>query len=121
MIKAVKFVSIAVSDQDRALSFYTDKLGFRIATDQPMGESGRWIEVAIPGAETRLVLHHPADTPDTIGTTANVAFVSDDVFATHATLADRGVSFEVEPEKSDWGSYAIFTDPDGNRFVVSSR
>ena len=49
MIRGVKFVSIPVVDQDRALAFYTEKLGFRVATDQPFDGKQRWIELAIPG------------------------------------------------------------------------
>ena len=56
MIKAVKFVSVYVSDQDRALAFYTQKLGFTVVTDQPMGPGARWIELRIPGAETGVVI-----------------------------------------------------------------
>ena len=43
MIKAIKFASIPVTDQDRALAFYTSKLGFRILTDQQFDEKQRWI------------------------------------------------------------------------------
>ncbi len=56
MIKQIKFVSIPVADQNRALDFYTDKLGFTIITDQPFDEKQRWIELRIPKAETRVVL-----------------------------------------------------------------
>ena len=49
MIKAIKFCSIPVADQDRALDCYTSKLGFVVATDQEMGPQ-RWIELGIPGA-----------------------------------------------------------------------
>ena len=56
MIKAVKFVSIPVKDQDQALDFYTKKLGFQILTDQPFGGGQRWLELGIPGAETKVVL-----------------------------------------------------------------
>jgi catechol 2,3-dioxygenase-like lactoylglutathione lyase family enzyme len=56
MIRGIKFASVPVSDQDRALAFYTEKLGFRLVTDQPFNDSQRWIELAIPGADTRLVL-----------------------------------------------------------------
>jgi catechol 2,3-dioxygenase-like lactoylglutathione lyase family enzyme len=44
MIRAIKFVSIPVRDQERALSFYTEKLGFQILTDQPLDAKQRWIE-----------------------------------------------------------------------------
>ena len=60
MIRGIKFVSIPVKDQDAALSFYTEKLGFRIQTDQPFGPGQRWIELAIPGADSGLALIHSA-------------------------------------------------------------
>ena len=53
MIKGVKFASIPVSNQDRALAFYTEKLGFRLLTDQPFSEEQRWVELGLPGADTR--------------------------------------------------------------------
>jgi catechol 2,3-dioxygenase-like lactoylglutathione lyase family enzyme len=56
MIKGVKFASIPVSNQDRALAFYTEKLGFRLLTDQPFSEEQRWVELGLPGADTRVVL-----------------------------------------------------------------
>ena len=59
MIRGIKFISVPVSDQDTSLVFYTDTLGFRVTTDQPMGPGKRWIELAIPGAETGFVLFTP--------------------------------------------------------------
>ena len=56
MIKQIKFVSIPVADQNRALDFYTEKLGFTIITDQPFDDKQRWIELRVPKAETRVVL-----------------------------------------------------------------
>jgi catechol 2,3-dioxygenase-like lactoylglutathione lyase family enzyme len=56
MIRGVKLVSIPVKDQDVSLKFYTEKLGFRIATDQPFNGKQRWIELQIPGADTSLAL-----------------------------------------------------------------
>src|SRR5262249_60446976 len=56
MIKAIKFASVPVRDQDRALEFYTGKLGFRVITDSPFNETQRWIELGIPRADTKLVL-----------------------------------------------------------------
>ena len=47
MIKAIKFVSVPVSDQQRALDFYTQTLGFRVITDQPFDDNQRWIELGI--------------------------------------------------------------------------
>jgi catechol 2,3-dioxygenase-like lactoylglutathione lyase family enzyme len=74
MIKRLKFVSIPTRDQDRALTFWTDKIDFRIVTDQPMGEGKRWIELAIPGAETGVVLFTPEGQEDRIGSFFNGSF-----------------------------------------------
>jgi len=52
MIRGVKFASIPVTDQDRALAFYTEKLGFRLLTDQPFDKKQRWIELGISGTDT---------------------------------------------------------------------
>ncbi len=59
MIRGVKIVSIPVRNQDVALKFYTEKLGFKVATDQPFGPGQRWIELLIPGADTALALFTP--------------------------------------------------------------
>ena len=120
MIRRVKFASIPVRDQDAALDFYTSKLGFRVATDQPLGEQ-RWIELRIPGADTRVVLHTLPGQEDRVGTPSNVVFASDDVRATFRELAGRGVRFVAEPEEQRWGTFATFSDPDGNEFLISSR
>ncbi len=58
MIRGIKFACVPTRDQDRALKFYTEKLGFRVMTDQPFGAQ-RWIELGIPGAESQLVLFTP--------------------------------------------------------------
>ena len=55
MIRGIKFVSVPVRDQDAALKFWTEKCGFKVATDQAFGPQ-RWIELMIPGADTGLVL-----------------------------------------------------------------
>jgi catechol 2,3-dioxygenase-like lactoylglutathione lyase family enzyme len=121
MIKRLKFVSIPTSDQDRALAFWTEKIGFRIVTDQPMGEDRRWIELSIPGAETGVVLFTPDGQEDRIGSFFNGSFACEDVEYSYRQLSERGVEFEEGPQKQPWGSYAIFRDPDGNRFVLGSK
>lgn len=120
MIRGIKFASIAVRDQDRALEYYTRVLGFRIVTDQPFDGGQRWIELGIPGAETRVVLFTPDGHEDGIGSVSNVTFMADDVVKTYEELLSRGVDFTTEPETMPWGTYAIFRDLDGNSFVLSS-
>jgi len=121
MIKGVKFVSIPVRDQQRALDFYTSKLGFTIMTDQPFDGGRRWLELRIPGAETRVVLFTPDGWEDRIGGFLNVVFFSDNVEKTAADLASKGVEFVQPPKKEPWGTSAIFKDADSNQFVLSSR
>jgi predicted enzyme related to lactoylglutathione lyase len=121
MIKGIKFVGIPVTDQDRALEFYTKKLGFSIATDQPFNDTQRWIELKIPGADTGVVLFTPDGHEKRIGDFQSISFHTKDVQKTYDELTARGVEFTGPPKTADWGSSAIFKDPDGNMFVLGSR
>jgi predicted enzyme related to lactoylglutathione lyase len=121
MIKRMKFTSIPVRDQDKALAFWTEKMGFQIVTDRPMGPGMRWIELKIPGAQTGVALFTPPGQEDRIGTFANISFGCDDVEKTYRALKERGVEFMQEPKKESWGTSAIFKDPDGNTFVLGSN
>ncbi|HEY2102078.1 MAG TPA: VOC family protein [Chthoniobacterales bacterium] len=120
MIKQIKFVSIPVADQNRALDFYTDKLGFTIITDQPFDAKQRWIELRIPKADTRVVLFTAEGDEKRIGTFMNMSYSCDDIQETYNSLKARGVEFEGPPQEQPWGTYAILKDSEGNRFVVSS-
>jgi len=99
---------------------FTEKLGFRVMTDQPFGDQ-RWIELGIPGAESGLALFTPKGHEDRIGGFQPISFWTDDVFATAKILKSKGVEFAVEPKKEPWGSTSIFKDVDGNQFVLSSK
>jgi predicted enzyme related to lactoylglutathione lyase len=121
MIKAVKFVSIPVKDQDQALDFYIKKAGFQILTDQPFGGGQRWIELSIPGGETRVVLFTPPGHEKFIGTFSNITFLADSVEKTYDEMSARGVEFQQPPKKEPWGTSAMFKDPEGNVFLLSSK
>ena len=121
MIKGIKFVGIPVENQDRALKFYTEKLGFAVATDQPMGPAGqRWIELRIPGAETRVSLFTPEGHEDRVGTFANLSLYSDNVERTYEELKGKGVEFTAPPKKQQWGTSVIFKDSEGNQLHLGS-
>lgn len=120
MITMLKFVGIPVSDQERALAFYTRQLGWSVATDQPMGPGKRWIELRIGDAGTRVALFTPEGHEDRIGTFFNGSLACDDVEATYRQLSERGVEFVEPPTAQPWGTFAKFRDPDGNIFVLSS-
>jgi len=121
MITHVKFVSIPTRDQGRALKFYTEQLGFEVATDQPFNEKQRWIELRVGNSPTRVVLFTPEGHESRIGTFFNGSLACDDVEATYRQLRQRGVEFTSEPQKQPWGVFAMFKDPDGNQFVLSSH
>ncbi|MGH9483037.1 MAG: VOC family protein [Terriglobales bacterium] len=121
MIRGVKFVSIPVRDQDVALRFFTQALGFKVSTDQPFTPKQRWIELSVPGAETGLALFTPEGHENRIGQFQSIAFWCDDVFATAKILQSKGVTFAKEPKHEAWGDSAVFQDPDGNQFALSSK
>jgi catechol 2,3-dioxygenase-like lactoylglutathione lyase family enzyme len=121
MIKGIKFVGVPVRDQDRALEFYTRKLGFAVVTDQPFNDRQRWIELGIPGADTGIVLMTPEGHEGRIGTWQGIAFWSHNVQKTYDVLTSRGVEFVGPPTEADWGSSAIFKDGDGNQFALGSK
>lgn len=121
MIKRIKFLGIPVRDQDRALQFYTEKLGFRILTDQEFSEKQRWIELSIPGAETGIALFTPDGQEDRIGTFVNTSWEVENIEKTYKELVERGVEFAGPPQRQPWGTYVILKDSEGNQIVLGSR
>jgi catechol 2,3-dioxygenase-like lactoylglutathione lyase family enzyme len=121
-VTQVGTVIVPVSDQDRALEFYLDKLGFEKRVDTPFGESERWVEVAPPGAATTIAIVPPREGEPT-GIETRVALSSKDIEADHASLRARGV--DADPEVSRMGDPVppmfFFRDPDGNSFMIVQR
>ncbi|GFE78642.1 lactoylglutathione lyase [Steroidobacter agaridevorans] len=121
MLKFVKFAELPVVDQDRALSFYTEKLGLRVAQDAPYKEGWRWIELAIPGAETRILL--TAQQGEMKSDIPRLVIISDDVDAAYRKLSANGVVFTKEPTNAPWNSgqrFAQLRDSEGNGIVIST-
>lgn len=121
MVRGIKFVGVPVTDQDVALKFYTESLGLKVVTDQPFTPKQRWIELKIPGADTGIALFTPEGHEGRIGEFQSISFWCDDVFTTAEVLKKKGVPFSKEPTVESWGSVAVFKDPDGNQFVLSSN
>lgn len=120
MIKRIKFLGIPVRDQNRALQFYTEKLGFRVKTDQEFSPTQRWIELSIPGAETGIVLFTPEGHEQRIGTFVNTSWEVDDVQKTYDELQAKGVEFAGPPQSQAWGAFAKMRDSEGNQIVLAS-
>jgi catechol 2,3-dioxygenase-like lactoylglutathione lyase family enzyme len=118
-IAQVGTVIVPVSDQDRALEFFVEKLGFEKRADIPMGEAMRWLEVAPPGAATTIAIVPPREGEPT-GVATRVAFATDDIDSDHASLKAQGV--DVDEEVSRMGGPVppmfFFRDPDENQFFI---
>jgi catechol 2,3-dioxygenase-like lactoylglutathione lyase family enzyme len=121
MITHVNFVTVPVRDQQRALDFYTDKLGLKVHTDQPWGKDMRWIELKVGGSNTKLVLFTPPGQEDRIGGFATFTLACDNVQKTYEELKAKGVEFTQEPKTEHWGTSAMFNDADGNTILLSAR
>ena len=113
-------VIVTVGDQDGAIAFYTEKLGFEKRTDVPMGDGYRWVEVAPAGAETTIAVVPPPEGSDAGGKQTGIALSTTDVEADHAALRERGV--DVDEEISRMGGPVPpmfwFRDPDGNSLLI---
>ena len=117
MLKKVAYVALMVSDQDKALDFYTNVIGFEKRIDAPTPIGPRFATVGIPGQNFELVLWpgSPAKAEGSAVCTIDV----EDCRAAFDTLASRGVKFEpAEVLKFPWGYVARFMDPDGNLLQV---
>jgi catechol 2,3-dioxygenase-like lactoylglutathione lyase family enzyme len=111
-------VAVPVTDQDGAIAFYTEKLGFSVAADIDAG-GYRWVEVAPPdGGTTLAVVPPPEGTPT--GTDTGVILTTDDIDEAHSELRDRGV--DVDDEVSRMGGPVPpmfwFRDPEGNKLLI---
>lgn len=121
-IAQVATVMVPVSDQDRAIEFFVEKLGFELRGDTPFGEGDRWVEVAPPGAATTVALVPPRG-GEPVGIMTRIGFSSDDIDADHATLRSRGVDVdeEVMREGDPVPPMFFFRDLDGNHFLLVER
>ena len=132
-ITQVGTVFVPVRDQDRALAFYVDVLGFDTRGDFTYGGGSRWVEVAPPGSANAIALVSPSEGEADGGDDTRCAFTTDDIDATHALLRARGVDvddigrtgtsrsglFSVKATVPDpVPAQFLFRDVDGNRFLI---
>ncbi|MEW2493046.1 VOC family protein [Streptomyces nodosus] len=115
-ITHASFVTLPVADQDRALRFYTELLGFQVAADLDLPQ-GRWLQVAPEGAQTVFTLSGPGTGDFEPGSTRGIMLLTTDVDADCARLAGAGVSVQ-GPDDLPWGRMTSFRDPDGNGLLL---
>jgi catechol 2,3-dioxygenase-like lactoylglutathione lyase family enzyme len=121
-ISHVGNVIVPIADQDAALAFFTEKLGFEVRQDQAYGDGFRWLEVAPPGAQTCVALAPPPENGETGNRETGAGFASDDVEASHAELKSRGVDVEdILPLPPPVPPMFWFKDPEGNRYLIVQR
>ncbi|MFF0435440.1 VOC family protein [Streptomyces sp. NPDC004327] len=125
MLTNLMYVTLYVTDQDRALAFYTDQLGLEKRIDFP-NPGGRFLTVGVPGSPVEILLwaHAPAagQPVEPGGAPGPVILESDDLRADFKVFRERGVVFdEAGPEEYGFGIRTETADPDGNRISLRQR
>jgi predicted enzyme related to lactoylglutathione lyase len=125
MIEKTTHVPIVVSDQDRALEFYTHVLGFEKRQDYQQAGRPRWLTVAPKGQEVEFILVKgkyildPRPPSDAESGGNHYVFSTNDCRADFAMLSARGLKFkDPAPVEAPYGISAYFTDPDGNHYAL---
>jgi catechol 2,3-dioxygenase-like lactoylglutathione lyase family enzyme len=134
VIKGFSHVGIWVADQDRALAFYTEKLGYRVNTDADMGGGARWLTVSHPEQpDIEIILGKPGPpmlSPEDAevilkllakGSLGAGVVRCTDIHATYKELSEKGVEFIQEPTERPYGVEALFRDSEGNWFSLGER
>ena len=136
MLTQLSTVQVWVHDQDEALAFYTDKLGFEVREDVTVAELGnfRWLAIGLPGQDVGLTLMavpgppvFEEETRQQIlglmakGASGGLFFQTDDCQASYEELRAKGVEFTQEPTEMPYGIDAGFRDPSGNHFRMAQR
>ncbi len=124
MISHIHSTTIIVTDQDKALDFYVNTLGWEKALDSMVGESTRFLTVVPPGATTQLALLHSnfAAENQHAGGQTGISLITHDIESSYQTLTGRGVHFKEPVQMMPWRQKATwFYDPDGNEFFLAEE
>jgi len=129
----LELVLIPVSDVDRAKTFYVEKVGFNLDVDHRAGDQFRVVQMTPPGSACSITIG-TGITDGAPGSVRGTHLVVSDIEAARAELIERGVGVSEirhlessgwvpgpDPERRDYGSFADFSDPDGNSWVLQER
>ena len=118
-IKQLGRVMVPVSDQDAAIAFYTEKLGFELRADIPFGDGDRWVEVGPPEGAANIALVTPRDSFQP-GANTNIGLETDDARAAQAALREAGVDVddEIMGDGNPVPPMFWFRDQDGNILLL---
>jgi catechol 2,3-dioxygenase-like lactoylglutathione lyase family enzyme len=126
----LELVVVPVSDVDASKAFYSEKLGFNVDVDHQPNEDFRVVQLSPPGSACSITIGKGL-TDTAPGTYKGMHLVVTDIEAARAQLVDKGVGVSepyffgetgktdgIHPERSDYGTFMDFADPDGNTWVV---
>ncbi len=118
MITHVATIGVYVEDQNKAESFWIEKVGFEVKKKVPMGNNVHWLEIGPQGGQSNLAVYPKSMMKNWEELKPSVVFQCTDVNETYKTMADNGVEFIEKPKKMSWGTYAKFKDLDNNKFLL---
>jgi len=123
MTLEIASVALLVRDYDEAITFYTDRLGFRLIEDVDLDNEKRWVLIAPRGLKGARLLLARAVTPEQLAQVGNQAggrvslfFHTDDFWRDYADMKSSGVNFLEQPSEEPYGTVVVFEDLYGNRF-----
>ena len=119
-VNKINTVVIPVADQDAAIAFYVEKLGFEKRTDIPFGNGYRWVEVGPADVETTIALAPPPEGRPTGRRETGIGLQTDDIDAYHSELKAAGVDVDAEVSRMGDPVPPLFwlRDPEGNSLMV---
>ena len=121
------FVALLVREYDEAIAYFTAALGFTLVEDTPRAEGKRWVVVAPPGGGTALLLARAVgpEQEACVGRQAGgrvfLFLYTDDFPRDYHAMQARGVMFEEQPRREEYGTVAVFRDLYGNRWDLLER
>jgi catechol 2,3-dioxygenase-like lactoylglutathione lyase family enzyme len=123
MYKSIAHLALMVREYDEAIQYFTEKLGFHVIEDRPMGEGKRWVLVAPPNSQGASLLLARAVNPEQVSRIGNQAggrvflfLHTDDFWRDYERMKSAGVKFAETPREEAYGTVAIFEDLYGNRW-----
>jgi catechol 2,3-dioxygenase-like lactoylglutathione lyase family enzyme len=138
MTFSVEVITLPVSDVDRALRFYVDRVGFTLDVDYAPSDAFRVVQLTPPGSSCSIQIGNGL-TNAPAGSIRNIYLVVTDLEAARSRLLKRGIEVSpirhkvpidawdggfaagLDPAHRDYSSFADFSDPDGNRWVLQER
>jgi catechol 2,3-dioxygenase-like lactoylglutathione lyase family enzyme len=113
----LELIGLPVTDADKALDFYVNKVGFNLDHDHTVNEDLRFIQLTPPGSACSITFGKGIAPDMEPGSVKGLQAVVDNAQAAHDELASRGVDVS-EPDSMPWGTFVYFNDPDGNKWAL---